>query len=1001
MSDLLNSLFRILAPLGEMSLIATYAAAVVAILRLLLKKRAPKQVLCLLWLVVFVRLLVPVSLESPLSIVPDVEQVQIPSKLTGGGTASIQPPSAVQDHSPVQPEGTTANPTAQGNVEPDAVPLFPTLNLPEGETSNTQPQTPAPSPWQTLPAGIWLAGSALMGGYGLISYLHLRRRLFDAIRAQDGAWEHPSVNSPFILGVIRPKIYLPAGLYGQPRQFILCHERAHLRRLDHIIKPICWVALTVHWFNPAVWIAFILMSRDIESACDEAVIRQLGPKIKADYSATLLSLATNRRIPAPCPLAFDEGDAKGRIQNVLRYRRPTLWIVTVSVIMAAMVAVCLLTDPVSAQEPGPDPSPDPSAAQSQPPEGYGVLDPWMVEVLNGERRFTRGGDMETWSTEQFSINQLRDMVYMDEHPNLILELGKLAIMDLDRNGINEMVVWPRGGEPDDTTEIGYTVGYFIFYRQGDEVKVHYIGWRPMQNLKADGTFNWSSSAWNWGTSRLIDVDTFETENVTWRDTPTMDDEKYFVDGIKATKDEFEAAIAAQDAKPDPVWYVYEDGQLNYAPIRVPIPLDEHAQALSVPDFLDADQQLLYRQTYMMYRHLFGATSESADYWPGHPGSYGSIEPVDYNGSRYWPATGLYSMWSDFEEAVLSVFTQDFWKSKNEQATYTTYVSIDGTMHYLDWARGSGGYNENFPETFRLVEKTDDTISFIMTGYYSDSRPFFSSATNEEIAAWLAAGWESSIEFPMRMVRTERGWRFDEFHSARTDNGLLEFSAQMMPNPYAPPPPGTASNTPEPSPEPTAGAVPVVCEHGLDNTSYDYSSGHLVMRCELDGTAYPAPAVTQSGWQEGSSSDFDSDGRTECAFYAESGAVLVADVHDGQLYLHTFDPNSLLPGFNQNRTAQYVQDETGQMYLDVSYWGKTARIQLDSQYHLNHGRTPDPLAYSAYMASFTNGLLWCGANVDLSSVVLDHQQNLHCNWYVHYTGSGFQTDPDSFAFTISE
>ena len=130
-------------------------------------------------------------------------------------------------------------------------------------------------------------------------------------------------------------------------------------------------------------------------------------------------------------------------------------------------------------------------------------------------------------------------------------------------------------------------------------------------------------------------------------------------------------------------------------------------------------------------------------------------------------------------------------------------------------------------------------------------------------------------------------------------------------------------------------------------------------------------------------------------------MLVADVHDGQLYLHTFDPNSLLPGFNQNRTAQYVQDETGQMYLDVSYWGKTARIQLDSQYHINHGRTPDPLAYSAYMASFTNGLLWCGANVDLSSVVLDHQQNLHCNWYVHYTGSGFQTDPDSFAFTISE
>ncbi len=229
-----------------------------------------------------------------------------------------------------------------------------------------------PPPGPALPLGVGAGrgvwrGALAMGGWGLASYLRLRRRLFDAIRAPDGAWEHPSVGSPFILGVFRPRIYLPAGLRGQPRQFILCHERAHLRRLDHLVKPLCWLALALHWFNPAVWLAFVLMGRDMEAACDEAVIRTLGPAVKADYSATLLSLATGGRIPAPCPLAFDEGDAKGRIHNVLRYQRPTLWIVVVSVVMALMAAVCLLTDPVSAKSPDPEDD-QPPAAGAQSPE---------------------------------------------------------------------------------------------------------------------------------------------------------------------------------------------------------------------------------------------------------------------------------------------------------------------------------------------------------------------------------------------------------------------------------------------------------------------------------------------------------------------------------------------------------------------------------------------------------------------------------------------------------
>lgn len=378
MTDLPAALSRALPTLGGMSLTAAYAAAVVAVLRLILKKRAPKRVLSLLWLVVFARLLIPVPLESPVSIVPDTRQVRqltqrapIPPEADGGQTAPLQPAGQdpAQGYDPAQNPaqghtGGAADPVSQGDASSVSVPV---LTAPGGTApAAPPPEAPSPFPWQAVLAGVWLAGTLAMGGSALASYLRLRRRLYDAIRAPDRAWEHPSVSSPFILGVFRPKIYLPAGLRGQPRQFILCHERAHLRRLDHIIKPVCWAVLAVHWFNPAVWLAFVLMGRDIEAACDEAVLRQLGPEVKADYSATLLSLATGGRIPAPCPLAFDEGDAKGRIQNVLKYQRPTLWIVAVSAIMAVMAAVCLLTDPVSAK--APDAAPSPGAEASQPPE---------------------------------------------------------------------------------------------------------------------------------------------------------------------------------------------------------------------------------------------------------------------------------------------------------------------------------------------------------------------------------------------------------------------------------------------------------------------------------------------------------------------------------------------------------------------------------------------------------------------------------------------------------
>ena len=542
--------------LWEASVTAAYASAILIVLRLILRKRAPRQVLCLLWLVVFARLLIPVSLESPLSIVPEARpaqgQLYLPQQ-----DAGQQPANPVAPTAPVQNPGQAANPVIS-NPNP------PALTLPGDEAPAVPPpEAPAPFPWRAVITGVWLAGGAAMGSYGLISYLRLRRRLFGAIRARDGAWEHPAVDSPFILGMLRPRIYLPAGLAGQARSFILCHERAHLRRLDHIVKPVCWTALALHWFNPLVWAAYVLMSRDIEAACDEAVVRQLGPQVKADYSYTLLALATGRRLPAPSPLAFDEGDAKGRIKHVLGYRRPALWVIVVSSIAAVLAAVCLLTDPVSARNES-EPIPDPTPTATQGPEAglSALLDPWMKEVLDGERQFISAyshyaeGDGRT-----YSIHDLRTFYYGDDQfPDAVVEAGRLAVIDLDRDGVNEMVIWPEG----EYEYLYSVVGYLILHRQGDEIYGYNPVYRAFGNLKSDGTFDWSGSAFNWGIgSALFTENSFEVKNITWCEIHSETDERYFVDGAKATREEFEAATGwgPQNRKPEAAWFTYEDGRL--------------------------------------------------------------------------------------------------------------------------------------------------------------------------------------------------------------------------------------------------------------------------------------------------------------------------------------------------------------------------------------------------------------------------------------------------------
>ena len=928
MTEHLTALFDALSPLWEMSFTAAWVAGVVFLLRLFLKKRAPKRVLCLLWLVVFARLLVPVKLESPVSLVPPAlsdsasvgADIIRPHDTEHGGNsrAHNMSPYMQPGDAPAGP-GVPAGPSDTGNNS------LPVVTAPAPAEDTPASVTPEASgfPWKALLAGIWLAGVATMLGCGLATYLRLRRRVRFAVRVSGRVWEDETVSSPFILGLFNPRIYLPSGLEGRARRFILCHEFAHLRRFDHVVKPLCWLALALHWFNPAVWLAFLLMSRDMEGACDEAVLRSLGEDVKADYSYTLLALASGKQIPAPCPLAFDEGDAKGRIKNVLNYHRPALWIVVVSVIAVVVAAVCLLTNPVS--DVGPDdpigptddppapteiePGPSPSLEPSQTPDEAlnSVLDPWMLAVLKGERTF--------------SVNGMdRDIDHLKEAYRSYwrVELGKLAIIDLDRDGAKELVIFPVG----DDEYLYSVVGYLILHLEGDTVRGYTPGWRSIGNLKADGTFSWSGGAsFNAIGLAHFDGGEFSPELFTY-----VENGSCTVEGRAATQKEFDAAIKAQDAKPEPFWYTFEDGELR---ARISIPLSSYAQSTAVPDFLDADQQLLYRQAYTLYTSLFGPITAAIDTWPGPwpaPVDSPLSHEVQVDGEFYYPATGLFARWDDLETAVLSVFTREFWdrhndRQHNDGSHYSIYTNVDGQTYYIAASRGNHGTNPNFPDTFHLPTRTETEISFILTGHYSENYPL-EGESFEERDARLADHWETYCGFPMKLVLTENGWRFDEFYCANTDEGNAAYSA---PNPAL---------TGDPTPE--AGA----CVHGLDHVYVDHlTDGRLVYRCQEDFFPYYPPYPCAYSSESTGEGDYDGDGHMEEIVVGSAGTLMLCDVVDGELRTCTFDPHTLTDAYpDADISTAWIEPGDELIYCVPLRPAPNAAATGTAEFHLHYDGT---------------------------------------------------------------
>lgn len=314
MEDILEVFLRFF----NISLTASWIILAVILLRFLLKK-APKWINCLLWGIVGIRLVFPFSIESIFSLIPSNEVIS---------------PDIIYSPSPSISTGIPAVNTAINPVISEAFAPDPSNSV---------------NPLQVVcivASNIWIIGIVAMLIYSVVCFWLLKRKMRTAVRYEGNIYQSENVQSPFILGVTKPKIYLPYGIDEKSINYIISHERAHLKRKDHLIKPLAFLVLSVYWFNPMMWVAYVLLCRDIELACDEKAVKNLMKQQRREYSLALVQNSTNRRMVAACPLAFGEVGIKERVKSVVNYKKPAFWVIVVAIISCVVTSVCFLTDPV-------------------------------------------------------------------------------------------------------------------------------------------------------------------------------------------------------------------------------------------------------------------------------------------------------------------------------------------------------------------------------------------------------------------------------------------------------------------------------------------------------------------------------------------------------------------------------------------------------------------------------------------------------------------------------
>ena len=332
----------------HMSLTGSYIILIVLLMRLALRK-VPKVFSYVLWATVLFRLLCPVSISSALSVLNFTPTVAAQPQ---GVVTTVEHPVILDIYmaGPFIPEGPEAEITHQS---PEVTPSFPENRVdPAPVPDAVDQQAPAEPVRDPLRFSviIWLLGMGILFVYNIYAYARLSVKIAGAVRLRKNIYLGDHIPTPFVKGLIRPKIYLPSTLAEAERRYIIAHERCHIKRRDPLWKLLGYIALCIHWFNPLVWLAFILSAKDMEMSCDEAVIGMYGPKIRAEYSASLLRLATPHRFVALTPLAFGEGDTKGRVMNMAKWKKPGFWAMLCAAIVCIAVLAACATNPSETTE---------------------------------------------------------------------------------------------------------------------------------------------------------------------------------------------------------------------------------------------------------------------------------------------------------------------------------------------------------------------------------------------------------------------------------------------------------------------------------------------------------------------------------------------------------------------------------------------------------------------------------------------------------------------------
>lgn len=372
----------------NMSITASWLILAVILIRFVFKK-APKWINCALWALVGVRLLCPFSFESVLSLIPSAETV--PPNIGYSDLPSI--------NSGISAVNQAVNPIISQNFAPD--------------------YTESVNPMQIVTAvasAIWLVGVAALLIYSLVSYIRIRRRVKISMPLDGSILLCDGISSPFILGIIKPKIYLPSAMPEEQRQYVIAHEKAHLKRRDHWWKPLGFFVLTAYWFNPLIWAAYILLCRDIELACDERVIKSMGEESKKSYSEALLSCSVPRKMITACPVAFGEVGVKDRIKNVLSYKKPAFWIIVAAVVISIIAAVCFMTNPSNSDIGG---------------KVYEVSKYYHSSVVDGRKLVEQN--------LRYSISD--DLMMAKINGGYVDEIGTLALLEETENELVDMVVY--------------------------------------------------------------------------------------------------------------------------------------------------------------------------------------------------------------------------------------------------------------------------------------------------------------------------------------------------------------------------------------------------------------------------------------------------------------------------------------------------------------------------------------------------------------------------------